>query len=215
MLISYSHKFIFIHSYNTAGASIKEALKEYGGEPEKFKINRPLKKLGDKTNFLYEQWQGIIYHAKAREIKRELPEEIYSNFYKFAFVRNPWARLVSEYHFIRQEPWSPYHQVIKSMQNFEEHIEWTLNARKEKLLYKDFVTDYDGKLIVDFVGRYETLEQDFYDICKVLNINASLPPSKNLIQRDYRTYYNEKTRKLIEDYLKEDIEFFGYTFENY
>ena len=41
MLISYEHQFIFFHVTKAAGTSIRDALKDYAKEPEKFKINRP------------------------------------------------------------------------------------------------------------------------------------------------------------------------------
>ena len=214
MLISYEHKFIFVHVYNTAGASIKEALKDYASELEKFKINRPSKQINDRPNPLYDKWYTYLYHVKAKEIKKELPKEIYDNFYKFAFVRNPWDRMVSAYHSILSNTRHPYHRNFKSLRNFDEFVEGLVTIKKNEEIQKNFVTDSEGKLIVDFVGRYENLEQDFYRLCTVLNVKAFIPPSKNPIKRKYRDYYNDKTIKLIEDYLKEDIEFFGYTFDN-
>lgn len=214
MLISYEHKFIFVHVYNTAGASIKEALKDYASELEKFKINRPSKEINDRPNPLYDKWYTYLYHVKAKEIKKELPKEVYDNFYKFAFVRNPWDRMVSAYHSILSNTRHPYHRSFKSLRNFDEFVECLVTIKKNEEIQKNFVIDSEGKLIVDFVGRYENLEQDFYRLCTVLNVKAFIPPSKNPIKRKYRDYYNDKTIKLIEDYLKEDIEFFGYTFDN-
>ena len=86
MLISYSHKFIFFHIAKAAGSSIKEALQSYAQEPEKFKINRPQRMLGDKINPFYEIWESSLWHAKAKDVQKELSPEIYNSFYKFAFV---------------------------------------------------------------------------------------------------------------------------------
>jgi hypothetical protein len=63
------------------------------------------------------------------------------------------------------------------------------------------------------VGRYENLAADFAVICQKLNIAASLPHLNRSHHRDYRAYYSERARKLVETHYQADIELFGYTFE--
>jgi hypothetical protein len=96
------------------------------------------------------------------------------------------------------------------MKGFDEYIVWRVN--EEKVLQKDFVTDSEGEMIVDFVGRYENLSKDFLKVCKILNINASLPHINKSSHMNYRSYYSAKTRSLVEENFSEDIELFGYTF---
>ena len=214
MLISYSHQFIFIHIYHTAGTSIKEALKEYAiDEPNNFKIKRPLKKLGDSPNPIYNMWYSVVFHAKAREIKRELPPEVYDKCYKFAFVRNPWDRLVSSYHHLLKDTWDLKHKIVTSMESFDEFVDWSVS--KNNSLQKDFIADKSGKIIVDFIGKYETLEKDFEQVCKKLKIQAHLPQKNKTEHKDYRNYYTKRTKKIVENIFQEDIELFGYTFDNY
>ena len=220
MLISYSHRFIFFHVTKAAGSSIKAALKEYAIELEKFKIARPPKILGDQPNPMYEMWESTVWHAKARDAKKELPEEVYNNFYKFAFVRNPWDWQVSYYHFILKEPTHIRYELVKSMSGFEEYLEWVIKTKNPfpkgaTKLQKDIITDRDGKLIVDFVGRYENLAKDFQSVCKILNINPSLPHINSSGNRDYKSLYNEKTKKIVAENFKEDIDLFSYTFDGF
>lgn len=218
MLISYTHRFIFFHVAKVAGLSIREALKAYAQEPEQFKIKRPPKHSGDKPNHLYDMWAVLLLHTKARDAKRELPEVVYDNFYKFAFVRNPWDWQVSMYHFILQEPSHIRHHLVKTMASFDEYLEWVIAtktpyARGAAKFQKDMVTDAEGRLIVDFVGRYETFSDDFRQVCKVLEIEASPPQLNSTAHRDYRAYYNDRTRKIVGEHFKEDIELFGYEFD--
>ena len=220
MLISYTHKFIFFHVAKVAGMSIRETLKSYVQEPEKFKIRRPPKTLGDKSNPLYEMWESFLLHVKAKDAKQELSEEVYNNFYKFAFVRNPWDWQISMYHFILRETSHVKHQLVKSMTSFDEYLDWVANTKNPypkgaTKLQKDMLTNNKNQLIVDFVGRYETLAQDFQHVCDIINIKASLPSLNRTIHRDYKSYYNERTRKIVAECFKEDIELFGYTFEGY
>ncbi|NEQ10479.1 MAG: sulfotransferase family protein [Moorea sp. SIO4E2] len=220
MLISYSHKFIFFHVTKAAGTSVKEALKVYATEPEKFKITRPPKEVNGKPNRFYEIWESSLWHAKAKDAKKELPEEVYNNFYKFAFVRNPWDWQVSYYHFILKEQTHIRHELVKSMGSFEKYLDWVINTKNPfpkgaTKLQKEIITDDDGKLIVDFIGRYETLVQDFNYVCQVLNLKTSLPHLNKTTHRDYRSYYSETTKKIVAEYFQEDIELFGYTFDGY
>jgi hypothetical protein len=46
-----------------------------------------------------------------------------------------------------------------------------------------------------------------------LQIAASLPHRNQSRHRDYRAYYNERTKKMVETFFQADIELFGYTFE--
>jgi hypothetical protein len=220
MLISYSHKFIFIHIAKAAGLSIREALKKYCQEPEQFKIIRPPRKLGDKPNPLYEMWEAFLLHQQASAIQKELTREVYDSFYTFAFVRNPWDWQVSMYNFILQETSHTKHKLVKSMSGFAEYLEWVVNTKKPYAkgapkYQKEMICNFNGELIVDFVGRYETLEQDFNHVCRVLDIRPSLPHLNRTGHKDYRSYYNEKTKKIVAEHFKEDIEMFGYTFDGY
>lgn len=207
MLLSYSHKFIFIHVYKVAGTSIKKSLEKYAKRPVMRRFLNVIR-LGSKVP--YYRWRTFPSHIKVEDLKKEIPDKIYSNFYKFAFVRNPWEWQVSLYHHMLQRKEHYQHKLIKSMKNFDEYIVWRVN--ENKVLQKEFITDSSGKIIVDFVGRFEILNNDFHHVCKVLNINASLPHLNASSHKHYHSYYNEKTQRLVEENYSEDIELFGYTF---
>lgn len=217
MIISYTNKFIFFHVAKVAGISIREALKEYTQEPEKFKIKRPPRQINGRTNPLYTMWESALTHVTASEARKEL-DELFHTFYTFAFVRNPWDWQVSMYHFLLKETDNPRYAEVKAMSGFEEFLEWVIVTknpypRGATRLQSEMITDTAGEVIVDFVGRYENLAADFAQVCHRLNIAAKLPHLNSSHHRDYRSYYNERTRKLVEDFCAADIELFGYTFE--
>ena len=207
MLLSYSHKFIFIHVYKVAGMSIKKSLEEYAKRPVMRRFFRAIR-LGSKLP--YYRWKTFPSHIKAKDLRKELPEEIYSNFYKLAFVRNPWEWQVSLYHHMLQQKTHFQHALVESMKDFDEYLVWRVN--EDKKLQKDFITSPNGEVIVDFIGSYEKLTEDFLHVCKVLNLNASLPHLNKSSRRKYMSYYNAETRRLVEENFSEDIELFGYTF---
>ena len=207
MLLSYSNKFIFIHIYRVAGTSITNSLESYTRRPV---VRWLFRKLGIGNLIPYRKWKTFPSHIKARQLRSQLSREIYESFYKFAFVRNPWDWQVSLYHYMLRDTNHFQHKLIKTMHNFDEYINWRVYNDKE--LQKDFIVDSNGRLIVDFVGRYENLTTDFRHVCEVLNVSVILPHLNKSSHRDYKSYYNAKTRKLVEEHFSEDIEFFNYTF---
>ena len=79
-----------------------------------------------------------------------------------------------------------------------------------------FITNKQGKLVCDFIGRIENFKQDFKKICEKIDINAPKKyPHKRKSKRkkDYREYYDEETKKLVEERYKEDLKYFGYKFQ--
>ena len=102
------------------------------------------------------------------------------------------------------------HELIRSMDGFEEYIEWRVT--EEKRLQSAFFVNEDGEEIVDFVGHLETIQEDFGHVCGEIGVNAALPHKNTSSHRDYRNYYTEHTRSLVREHFREDIRRFGYTF---
>ena len=82
-----------------------------------------------------------------------------------------------------------------------------------KVLQSGRITDQSGKIIVDFVGRYENLQDDFNFVCdkiKIPRINLSyVNRTKHGV---YSGYYDDETKKIIAEKTKIDIEKFKYEF---
>ena len=100
MLISHSHRFIFFHVAKTGGMSVRKALLPYTEEPARFKIKRPPAHKAGRPNPFYAIWEALLLHATARDAQKELPATVFDEYYKFAFVRNPWDWQVSMYNII-------------------------------------------------------------------------------------------------------------------
>jgi len=210
MVISYSHQFIFFHLYKVAGTSIKKALDRYESKPPL--IGKVFRRLNITELMPFPRWRAFPTHMKARMARNLLPEETFSSFFKFAFVRNPWDWQVSLYYYALQEKKHPQHELTKKFRDFDEYIHWRMT--EDRQLQKDFVSDENGRMIVDFIGKYENLYDDFRHVCKILSLEAELPHLNKSDHQDYRSYYNDKTRELIARHFKEDIDLFNYTFDN-
>jgi len=150
-------------------------------------------------------------HAPARAVKKCLPPELYVRLFKFAFVRNPWDRLVSRHAHLLQSQDHPRHRLVKKLGSFENYLAWEI--ARQKMHQHAYIYNARGDCLVDFVGYYERLQEDFARVCERLEIRADLPRVNTSVHRDYRLYYTPATRELVAKHFRRDIELFGYEFE--
>lgn len=185
MLISHSHKYIFVHNYKVAGTSVHSALKASASTGPSL-----LKKISKNYPKIYTY--DFPAHSKASELKERLPKEMFDTYFKFGFVRNPWDWQVSLYKYMLLTKDHHQHQLVKSMNGFEEYIDWRIN--EDFHLQKEFFYDKDGTLLMDFIGKFENLSADFNTVCEKIGVRASLPHLKRSNEKDNLVkYYSEKT----------------------
>ena len=205
MLLSDSREFIFVHNYKVAGTSIRHALQPFGTPLHERTswFSRQLAKLG------LHELSDCTTHAKARDIRDQFPER-WEQYFTFGFVRNPWSWQVSLYFYMLENENHWQHDLIRSMSGFDEYIEWRVS--EAKVTQSEFFCDREDNVIVDFVGRLESIRDDFRTICDTLGLEANLPHKNSSSHRDYRDYYTDRTRRLVANYFREDIDRFGYAF---
>jgi hypothetical protein len=82
-------------------------------------------------------------------------------------------------------------------------------------LQSDYVIDLQGNLIVDFIGRYENLAEDFEEACRRIGIATPklLHSRKAERGKDYRSYYTDASAEWVKEHYRADIEHFGYAFD--
>jgi hypothetical protein len=236
MLDRHRHRFLFIHIPKVAGMSINAALGAalYGparrflhalaisvGREMRWRLiclrghsgglrswERAKKKAGGLFGLLN------IYppHLTARAWSQKLAPDLFDSLFKFAFIRNPWDWQVSLYHYILQDQKHPQHALLKSLGSFSQYLRWRVTEPLET--QKSYITDLDGRVLVNFVGRFERLTEDFQHVGQVLNLkHMHLPHINASVHRPYQSYYDGPTCRLVEEYFQEDIETFGYTFD--
>ena len=142
-----------------------------------------------------------------------MPAGIYEEFFSFAFVRNPYSWLVSGFEMVRQNPRHRHHKYVSKMKDFREYVDW--EVQRGKRYQYPLVADDDGQIMVNFLGHFERLRQDYDKICEKLRIPsmAELPHEHKRTTADYRDYYDGKTREKVAEYWQKDILLFGYDFE--
>ena len=193
-MLCHKHKFIFIHNRKTGGTSIEAVFKPDVGGP-------------------HEGNRGVEHkHASAIQMKEKFPKE-WLEYFKFTLVRNPYDLLVSRYH------WSRDLQKIDWYKNhtFKEFVicinkntvrpEWTKPTSQYNSLC------IDQKLDIDFIARFENLQQDFNTICDKIGIPRQQLPHKNKTKhKHYTEYYDDETKEIVAEKYAKDIEYFGYEF---
>lgn len=190
------YKCIFIHIPKAAGISFNMSLfGNYGGG------HRDLKFYEDK----YPKWT-------------------FDSYYKFTVVRNPWDRLYSAYTFLKKggfdhidKQWAE--ENLSQLNSFEDFVMTWVN--KENVYSKihfmpqfEFLTDSDGKVYMDYIGRFEAIEDSFEVIARYLKIDTSLE-KRNLTNNkaSYHKHYTDVMIQIVADVYERDIEEFGYTFK--
>jgi hypothetical protein len=212
MLVSHQHKFLFIHVPKTAGASVRDALAPFADEPEKVAVNRALARFGIKTNRCGPlHWRRARSHATAAQLRRVFPRQVFDEYVKFAFVRNPWDLLVSYFHYICSRDHHHRSRKVQRLDGFENYVRYEI--QRNKISQSQFVVGSDGQQLVDFVGRFESLADDFQTICRHLQIETSMHRTNTSRHKDYRSYYSDETAQMVADHWHDDIRRFGYSFD--
>ena len=184
----YFQDFVFIHINKNGGSSIEEAL---GARHE---------------------------HRTAQEKRTELGAKLWQKKFKFTVVRNPWDKVVSHYHYRVQtnqtklgESPIPFPEWV--CRSYGKHDPTYYDKPKMFMPQLDWLSDADGTVMVDFVARFENLQQDFETICQRLNRTAQLPQLRKSQHSDYRKYYDEESKTVVANSFLKDITHFGYRYE--
>lgn len=205
-----SETFLFVHIDKSAGSSIQRVLQPFAPPRADSRLRRRLVWLGPLNRLGLHRAAEFPEHVTARIVKNCLPQATYASLFKFAFVRNPWDRLVSRYaQLLRNPGHTPRHQG-KALKGFEAFLDW--EVRRNKSHQHTYVCDAGGSLIVDFIGYFERLDEDFAKVCDRLQVRAELPKSNISKHESYQTYYTPATRELVAEHCRRDIELFGYDF---
>lgn len=152
MLISESKRFIFVHVQKTAGSSLRDLLSPHALKPDHGRLNRVLSDLS-----LQRDWRRRFFrtHANLRTAEARLPPEIYRDFRKIGFVRNPWERLLSWYGYVQN---TPGHADCRAGEPFEDFARRFIAKPRRSQWW--MIRDASGAMGLDFVGRFENLKDD-------------------------------------------------------
>lgn len=206
MIVSESHHFVFVHIFKTGGTSVKRALRRFAMRPWQEPANAILKRIG------IPQFgpRGYRDHMTASQLIDDRSLDWFQSQFSFAFVRNPWDWELSHYKYILRNNQHFNHKEVSGLNDFSEYVRWRCDRRTQ--LQSDFVM-HQGKLVVDFVGRFENLDADFRHVCDRIDVRCRLKKLNSTRKSVYQQHYDDRTRELIGQTCKRDIEIFGYQFD--
>ncbi len=224
-MVSHKHKCIFIHIPKCAGTSIETALGHFdkhtgrGGQDHRTirMIEKPIFQLDtfkDKENIMevLRRTRDFFKEAENPENKVGVTAEQYKSYFKFTFVRNPWDRAFSWYKNVKRDEIHQKSLGLNEMIPFKEFLKRF--AGKGMLRPQTYwLKNFNGNIELDFIGRFEHLEEDFREVAKRLNMPLlTLPHKIKGSSTDFRDYYDDESIRIVRKVYKEEIELFGYSF---
>src|SRR5215216_4002902 len=236
MIISHEHKFIFLKTRKTAGTSIEIALSRFCGEEDMITpINRPDERLRQELSYPGPQnfdvlasrnvrddgrppsarkRIGYYNHMPAERVRGLIGTNIWNEYFKFCFERNPWDKALSLYFWrTRNEP-----QSRPSLLEFLRHEnEKRLAKGRNCKLTNVGIYSIGRDIAVDYIGLYEKLDSELEGIAALLNLpeGIELPRAKvvhDKERRHYREVMGQEERSIVAQACAREIAYFGYRF---
>ena len=157
---------------------------------------------------------GGLQHLLATQIRAEVGSEIFSAYYKFSFVRNPWDRAVSQFASMDGREDLRDYIGMKKGDSFKQYL--TLTMKRKHVQWEpqiSFLQDSTGELLVDQVGKFEAFPESVFQVLATIGVNAkTIPHTQKSRRGPSSAYYDDESRETIAEIYKADIEIFGYTF---
>lgn len=202
VIVSHKYKFIYLGIPKVASRSFMAAFIEQGRD---------------------------IYQSEWFETPGDMARVLaqHPHYFKFSIVRNPYARVVSCYNSKISEgvTYSKYVRImarykhLKSRISFPDFCRW-LTTEEGGDAYADrhwlsqyiLLQDENGKAVCDYVGKYESLEEELKIIAEKLSMPLPNLPQRGHISSSSETeeYYTAETRALIAERYARDFKEFGY-----
>lgn len=212
-MINHEHKFIFLHIPKTAGMSMGKAFYNHSG--------------------IEKVYEGFGVHHD------DLTLDILKEYFVFTFVRNPWDRLYSQYKFRNWLHKHTFEDVAYDIEGkFSEYYNKTIDENRPLSTLKEERVNYFDEFVhlpsqvsflcgkyndgidklpyIDFVGRFENINEDWKTVCNAIGLgNISLPhlnKGNNVFNKTYKEVYTEETKEFVRKKYYDDIITFDYEF---
>jgi len=202
MIISHSHKFIFLKTRKTAGTSLEISLSKFCDSDD------IITGIGGKDELVRSQlgfqgpcnFEGFKNHDPAEYIKKKIDPEIWENYFKFTIIRNPVDQIISRYYWFHR----------KGYNKLPDINDWIL--KNPQMLQQNFkIYSIGGKSILDDFIFYSTMKNDCDRISNAIGLPENLGElmeqikTKNSITKKNHPPLNSKTIKFINKHTQNEL----------
>jgi len=206
MIISNTSRYIFVAIPKTGTHAIRFALREHMDETKDWEH---VSKYVTKRLPIPAFEQTPHGHLKCKDVKPYIDPENWEQYFKFVICRHPLDRFISSCFFFfrnvstfNENPGAEMRRIISSPDAMN------------RILFQPqhtFIADDNGKLMVDYVGRFEDLDGSFKHVCEKINIPfKSLNKINTSKHQHYETYMDDDLKQAVLEHYKYDFELLGY-----
>lgn len=199
MFINNDRRFIFVHVPKTGGISVTKQLS---------------------VDFASDDCSWELYND-SQHLSAFALREKYPDYFIFSFIRNPYDRMISFYHFkdrqvvraVRKTKlknrviFPPFKIFVKNLVENGKMANLMTNSQKS------FLCSKSGYMICDWVGRFESLRDDYRHVLARFDDGVHdliIHKNKSVDRKGLESYYDDETRERVFRFWKEDFDEFGY-----
>jgi hypothetical protein len=218
-MISHQYKCIFIHIPKTAGTSIEQKLGHFQELKRGVQDHRSISEIEPVSLVdLTRACVGLDPSSLIRLLKKLLKDNLtnysqrYDTYFKFSFVRNPWARVFSWYKNVMRDEHHKRRFGVNEHCTFKEFITNHLDQGELKPQLH-WLIDKKGNMPFDFIGRFENLANDFSYVADKIGLkNKTLPKLVSGDGKSYTDVYEPEMIDIVSKKYKDEIDLFKFEY---
>ena len=207
MIVSHRHKFVFVAVPKTGTHSVRQALRSHLG-PDDWEQARLFVEKQSPIPELAQLGHGYL---SFQDVRPHLGEDAFADYFKFAFVRNPFDRFVSYCAFATSREGS----FARDPKGVMRHLLFVAPPHNH-IIFKPqftFLCGPDGQLQADFLGKVETMQPSYDEIASRLGVETTVLDHANRSRHEeYKQYFDQELIDGVARIYARDIELFGYDY---
>jgi len=215
MIISRGRGYIFVHIPKTGGTAMALALEDRAKADDILVGDTP-KAARRRGRLKGVETAGRLWkHSTLADAEGLITREEMAQMFTFTLVRNPWDRMVSYYHWLKDQTFDHPAVTLSKAKGFSGFLNDPLTARTfRNTPYASYMRDGAGAGHADLYIRLEHLAQDIEPLAQHLGFVPDVPiANQSARPRDWRGFYTESDAELLADLCAQDIAAHGYAFD--